>query len=215
MTPPSSMASKASPRHRSQRTGLIEQDTRNRTALIVLDMISCWQFPDAEKLVKQAASVAPSIARLRARCRHAGIPVIYANDNSGQWRSDFKHVVQESLESRGPGSEITRCLGPGPEDYFVLKPKHSAFFATPLELLLDHLGTKRLIVTGVAADQCVLGTAADARMRDFEVVVPSDCIASLTLARTRSALAHLRVAMGVGTPASRALKLQASRRSCQ
>lgn len=203
------MVAKTSPRPRSQRAGIIEHDSRNSTALIILDMISCWQFPDAETLVTEAAAVASAIARLRRRCLQARIPVIYANDNSGQWRSDFKRVVQESLESGGPGSEITRSLTPGPEDYFVLKPKHSAFFATPLELLLDHLGTKRLIVTGVAGDQCVLGTAADARMRDFDVVVPSDCIASLSLARTRGALAHLRVAMDVRTPASRALKLSA------
>ena len=130
-----------------------------------------------------------AIATLKRRWAAARVPVIYANDNSGQWRSDFKFVVDESLDSQGLGAEITRQLQPAPDDYFVLKPKHSAFFATPLEILLDHLRAKRLIIAGVAGDQCVMNTAADARMRDFDVVVPSDCIASLTQARNAPASA--------------------------
>jgi nicotinamidase-related amidase len=204
------MAAKPSPRRRPQRNGLIDSDRRHDTALMVLDMISCWTFPDGDALVAQAAGVAPAIARLKRRCVQAGVPVIYANDNSGQWRSDFKRVVQESLAPGSRGEDITRILEPGPDDYFVLKPKHSAFFATPLELLLDHLGTRRLVITGVAGDQCVLGTAADARMRDFEVIVPSDCTASQTPARNRGALDNLRTAMRLRTPTSRALRLKSA-----
>jgi len=195
------------PRRRSQRTGIIEHDGTHETALVILDMISCWNFPDASDLCRQARRMTPHIARLKQRCLAARVPVIYANDNSGQWRSDFKFVVNQSLEAGGPGSDITRQLEPGPEDYFVLKPKHSAFFATPLEILLDHLRTKRLIIVGVAGDQCVLNTAADARMRDFEVVVPCDCIASLTTARNARAVAYLRDVLTLNVPAAPALKL--------
>jgi nicotinamidase-related amidase len=195
------------PRRRPQRTGLIEQDGTHDTALVILDMISRWNFPDASALCEHARRMTPHIARLKQRCLAARVPVIYANDNSGQWRSDFKFVVNQSLEAGGPGSDITRQLEPGPEDYFVLKPKHSAFFATPLEILLDHLRTKRLIIVGVAGDQCVLNTATDARMRDFEVVVPSDCIASLTPARNARAVEYLRDVLGLKVPAARALRL--------
>jgi nicotinamidase-related amidase len=174
---------------------------------VILDMISCWNFPDARALVRAALRVAPAIARLKRRCVAAGVPVIYANDNSGQWRSDFKFVVHSSLESDGPGAQITRELEPGPDDYFVLKPKHSAFFATPLEILLDHLRTQRLVITGVAGDQCVLNTAADARMRDFEVVVPCDCIASLSTARSQRAIEQLREALEIKVPTASALRL--------
>jgi nicotinamidase-related amidase len=203
------MQTSPTPRHRPQRAGLIERDGTHDTVLVILDMISCWRFPDAPALQRQAARMAPNIARLKRRCRAAGVPVIYANDNSGQWRSDFRFVIDESLDSAGPGADITRQLEPGPDDYFVLKPKHSAFFATPLEILLDHLRAKRMFITGVAGDQCVVNTAADARMRDFDVVVPSDCIASLTLARNRRALDHLRQALEVKTTPSRALRLHA------
>jgi nicotinamidase-related amidase len=204
----STMPTSPSPRHRPQRTGLIEKDGRHDTALIVLDMISCWNFPDAPALERQAAAMTPAIARLKQRCTQAGVPVIYANDNSGQWRSDFKFVVGESLESSGRGADITRALEPGPDDYFVLKPKHSAFFATPLELLLDHLRARRLIIAGVAGDQCVLNTAVDARMRDFDIVVPSDCIASMTAARNRRAVEHLRDVLGVHTGPSPTIRLK-------
>jgi nicotinamidase-related amidase len=206
------LPSMPSPRHRRQRAGIIEQDGTHPTVLIVLDMISCWEFPDAAPLAEQALRMAPAIARLKQRCVAADVPVIYANDNSGQWRSDFKFVVNASLESAGPGSEITRLLEPKPNDYAVLKPKHSAFFATPLEILLDHLRTERLIIAGVSGDQYVLNTAVDGRMRDFDITVPSDCIASMTPARNRRAIDHLRDVLGVNTPLARTLRLRADAR---
>jgi len=104
---------------------------------------------------------------------------------------------------------VALALAPVADDYFVLKPKHSAFFATPLELLLDHLQARRLIVTGTTTDQCVACTVADARMRDFEVVVPRDCVASMTRERNLSALAQLREALLVTTPYARHVRLDA------
>src|SRR5258706_790196 len=133
-------------------------------------MINDWTFTDAAKLLPQAAAVAPRIAAFKARCRRAGVPVIYANDNRGHWRSDFREVVQRSLAAGGMGSRITEQLMPDDDDYFVLKPKHSAFFGTPMDLLLHHLHANRLFIAGVASDQCVVTTAVAARMRDYEVV---------------------------------------------
>jgi len=202
-----------SPRPRPQRQGLTGHGRSHDTALLIIDMISCWSFPDADVLVRAALRATPAIARLKARCIAAGVPVIYANDNSGQWRSDFKSLVRSSLEAGGPGADITRQLEPGPEDFFVLKPKHSAFFATPLEILLDHLRTQRLVLTGVAADQCVLGTAADARMRDFEVVVPRDGIVALSPARVERTLDQLREALLVKVPAASTLRFAAGPRA--
>ena len=206
------MPTPTSNRRRSQRAGLIEHDGTHDTVLLILDMISRWQFPDAPALERQAARIAPAIARLKQRCVEALVPVIYANDNSGQWRSDFKFVVGQSLETEGAGASITRRLEPGPQDYFVLKPKHSAFFATPLEILLDHLRAERLIIAGVAGDQCVINTAVDARMRDFDVIVPSDCIASLTPDRNRRAIDHLRDVLQVKASPARTLRLRANAR---
>ena len=172
-------------------------------------MISGWDFPDATKLLKQSAPIAPRIAALKARCRRAGVPVIYANDNRGQWRSDFRRVVANAVQAGGQGGRIVAQIAPDDDDYFVLKPKHSAFFATPMELLLQHLQARRLILTGVASDQCVVMTAEDARMRDYEVVVPHDCVASQTPARNRRALAHFEEVMDIRTTASSRLRLPA------
>jgi nicotinamidase-related amidase len=169
------------------------------TALLIIDMISSWSFPDAVALRQQAARVAPAIAALKARCRRAGVPAIYANDNHGMWRSDLRHVVDDSLSHSGAGARITEQLAPDEDDYVVLKPKHSGVYATPLQLLLQHLKVKRLLLTGVASDQCVLNTAVDARMREFEIVVPGDCVATQSAARNRRALRHFEEVLAVPT----------------
>ncbi len=195
-----------SPRQRPQRQGLVDRPS-NGSALLILDMMSRWDFPDGDRLVRAALRVAPTIASLANRCRERGVPVIYANDNSGQWRSDFKFVVRQALESAGPGARIAQLLEPREEDYFVLKPKHSAFFATPLELLLDHLQVRRLIVTGTTTDQCVAGTVVDARMRDFHVVVPEDCVATLGAPRNRRALQHFHEVLRIPTTAAGHLRV--------
>ena len=178
------------------------------TALLVIDMVSCWDFPDADKLLPHALLIAPRIAALKSRCKRDGVPVIYANDNRGRWQSDFAHLVEMSIGAADDGARITQCLHPGEDDYFVLKPKQSAFFATPLDLLLRHLGVHRVIVTGVASDQCVLTTAAEARMRDLDVIVPRDCIASQTRQRNDAVLLQLEEAHKLPTTSSARIRLQ-------
>jgi nicotinamidase-related amidase len=140
-------------------------------------------------MLPRALAAARCIAALKSRARRAGVPVLYVNDNFGRWRSDFHQLLEHVL--RSPGREIARLLEPGADDYFVLKPKHSGFQFTTLDVLLEHLGAQTLILTGVAGDFCVLFTAHDAYMRDYRLVVPRDCVASLTEERDRYALAHM------------------------
>ena len=187
--------------------GLGEDHAPGGTALLIIDMISCWSFPDGEKLLPAAVAVAPNIAALKARCMRAGVPVIYANDNLGRWRSDFARLVATSLECGGNAAAVTSALRPSDADYFVLKPKHSAFYATPLRLLLTDLRARRLIVTGVASDQCILSTVADARMRDIEVMVPRDCVASQTDERNATALKQFAEVFKLKTPIGRRLPM--------
>ncbi len=181
------------------------------TALLIIDMISCWDFPDAEKLLPGAHAIAGRIAALKARCTRAGVPTIYVNDNRGRWRSDFPKLVEMSLASGGAGAEITSALLPGEKDYFVLKPKQSAFFATPLELLLAYLKARRLIVTGVASDQCIWATLADAGMRDLEALAPRDCVASQTPERNQRFLRQAEEALLVRTTPGPRIRLPAKR----
>lgn len=187
---------------------------RHHTALLIIDMISCWDFPDADRLLPEARRITRPIAALAARCRRASVPVVYANDNRGQWRSDFAALVEASLAAGGAPREITEALRPDPHDFFVLKPKQSAFFGTPLELLLQHLDVGRLILTGVSSDQCVLTSAIEARMRDLDVVVPRDCSATQTVGRHAAVVRQLRETHKVPVvTGSRILLQQSGRRA--
>lgn len=184
---------------------------RGGVALLIVDMISCWTFPDADKLLPNAQTIARPVAALKTRCRRDGVPVIYANDNQGQWRSDFRELIAKARETDGPGALITELLHPDTNDYFVLKPKHSAFFCTPLELLLHSLRVDTLWIAGVATDQCVLVTAEEGRMRNLETVVPRDCVATQTSERQRRALDHFNEVMNVKTTVSTHLRTSGAR----
>lgn len=161
-------------------------------ALLLVDVINDLDFPEGGQLLIHALPMADKIAALKRRAAAAGVPVIYANDNFGRWRSDFNAQVKHVLEDGCRGKPLADKLRPGEDDYFVLKPKHSAFYSTTLDLLLKHLGTKTLVVAGLAGDICVLFTANDAYLRDFRVVVPADCIASETAAGNTAALALMK-----------------------
>ena len=129
-------------------------------------------------MFEQALPIAPRVAALKKRARAAGIPAVYVNDNFGRWQSKFADIVEHCRRAGVRGRAIVEQLLPDDCDYFVLKPKHSGFYQTPLELLLKHFGAERLILAGVSTNSCVLFTANDAYMRDMELVVPQDCVAA-------------------------------------
>jgi nicotinamidase-related amidase len=162
-----------------------------RVALLIIDMINAFDFNGAEAMLPRALAAAKATAALKKRARDAGVPVVYVNDNFGKWRSDFRSLLEHCLQDGVRGKPIAELLKPSDDDYFVLKPKHSGFQFTSLDVLLAHLGADTLILTGVAGNFCVLFTAHDAYMRDFHLSVPSDCIASQTEADDRYALAHM------------------------
>jgi nicotinamidase-related amidase len=166
-------------------------------------MINEFTFDGATQVMPAVEQAARHIAGLKRRMKEARLPVVYVNDNFGKWQSDFRKLVARCLEEQCRGKQIARILLPENDDYFVLKPKHSGFHATPLELLLRYLEVGRVIITGIAGDNCVLFTAADAYMREFDVAVPADCTASLDADRNRSALEHMRVTLKADTRPSK------------
>jgi nicotinamidase-related amidase len=161
-------------------------------ALLLVDVINPLDFPEADLFLSHALPAAARTAALKRRAVAAGVPVIYANDNFGRWRSDFKSVVERCLEPGCKGRPLCEMLLPGSDDYFVLKPKHSAFFSTTLDTLLRYLGTREVVLAGFAANICVLFTANDAYMRDLRLAVPADCVASNTREENDSALEQMR-----------------------
>lgn len=168
---------------------MTSQRHKTGTALLILDMVSEFRFPDAEAILRGARRPAQAIARLKARARTAKVPVIYVNDTAGQWESDPRSFVQRCLEPDARGRNVVRLIEPDLDgDYFMFKPKHSAFFGTPVESLLGELRIRRLVLTGITSHQCVLFTAMDAHVREYELVVPADCVGAGSREETRHAL---------------------------
>jgi nicotinamidase-related amidase len=180
---------------------------KSEVALLLIDVINDLDFPEANQLLRQARLMARKIVRLKERAKKAGVPVIYVNDNFGRWRSDFRRQVVHCLRDESRGREIVSLLQPQEDDYFVLKPKHSGFFSTTLDTLLRYLGATKLIVTGIAGNFCVLFTANDAYMRDYDLIIPSDCTVSNTPAENRQALTLMRKFLKADTRPSTRLRL--------
>jgi nicotinamidase-related amidase len=159
-----------------------------QAVLLLVDVINDLQFPRNEYLVQDAPRLAETIRDFKVRCRAKGIPSIYVNDNKGRWRSDIAEVVAQAKRDSAPGREMVDLLAPEPEDYFILKPKHSVFFATPLEVILQHLGAHTVMMVGVTTNACVLISAGEVFVRGYRLVVPCDCVAALTPQAQRDAL---------------------------
>lgn len=169
-----------------------KEEFQSAAALILVDVINHFEFPDGDRVLREALSIAPRIARLKKRAREAGIPTIYVNDNFGQWRSDAKKLISYCLRPTAACTEFAEQLKPDEDDYFVLKPMHSAFYQTPLEVLLQYLGTNSLILCGLTTNSCIICTAHDANMRRFELFVPSDCSASRTRREHEEAIENIK-----------------------
>jgi nicotinamidase-related amidase len=164
----------------------------SKTALLLIDVISDFEFEDGEKLFENALPMAMRLKELKARAERSGIPVIYVNDNYGKWQEDFKEQVRHNLENPVRGRKIVELLAPSQGNYYVLKPKHSAFYKTVLDVLLPNLEIERLILTGVTTDMCVLFTAIDAYMREMKIVVPEDCVAAVSKSDHEAALDYMK-----------------------
>lgn len=161
-------------------------------ALLIIDMINDLEFPEGPDFLDSTLIAADQIAVLKQRAKAAGIPVVYINDNFGKWRSSFEELLTYCLTDDVRGKPVAERLRPDADDYMVLKPKHSAFYATTLETLLTYLQTNTLIMTGIAADVCILFSAIDAYMRDLKLIIPPDCIASGSTKNTQDSLTYMQ-----------------------
>lgn len=172
---------------------------KSKTALLIIDMINTLDFKEGKSLLKEALPVAKNISEMKKKLKRRGVPVIYLNDFYEHWRSDWKKVYAHCTQEKFPGSKLSPILHPDDNDYFILKPKHSGFFNTYLDVLLNELGVEKLILTGIAGNICVLFTANDAYMRGFKVHVPKNGIASNTKKDNTYALKQLKDVFGIET----------------
>jgi len=163
----------------------------SRTVLLLVDFINLLDFEGAAELAPSAEEAARVTARLRRRLAPLGVRTIYANDNYGLWTSDFKAVWKRCAARSGVAGRMAHLVKPRARDFTLLKPRHSAFYATPLHLLLQQLGCRRLVIAGVAADSCVLFSAMDAYLRGYSVCIPPDCVAAESDAARDQALEQM------------------------
>jgi nicotinamidase-related amidase len=174
-------------------------------ALLLIDVLTTFQFPDGDEILQGALNMRDALVKLKGRAREFRIPVLYVNDNFGDWRSEKEVLMGRCLEAKG--AEFVRPLLPDSEDYFVLKPMHSAFYMTPLEVLLEHLQVETLILTGLTSNSCITATAHDANMRGFEIYIPPDCSTARNATEHAQALAQLEATAGAKLMRSTSLKL--------
>jgi len=180
---------------------------RSRRVLLLIDFINPLHFPGAERLARPALLAARACAQLKERLAAEGVPAIYANDNYGVWHSDFHSLVSACLGMEGPAGEIARLMYPQARDLTILKPRHSAFYASPLELLLAEMQARELVICGIATDMCVQLTAMDAFLREFKTWVPSDCTAAESTAAKTASLAYMATVLKCDTtPAGRSVR---------
>jgi len=156
------------------------------TAMLIIDMMNKMDFEGGEDLLHHTSKMVDQLSLFKKRVKEAGFPVIYVNDNFGQWQDNATNIIDECMKK--PGKSVVEKILPEEDDYFIIKPKHSGFFGTQLDILLHQLGIDNLILTGVAGDICVLFTANDAYMREYELYIPKDCVASEQTSNNENAI---------------------------
>src|SRR6266566_828652 len=159
--------------------------------LVLIDVINDMEFDDGEALFENALPAAKNLARLRRRAKDAGVPVIYVNDNFGKWRSDFRQQLGHVMEDGVRGEPIAKLLCPDEDDYFVLKAKHSGFYHSQLDLLIQYLQVRTILIAGFTTDNCVLFTASDAYLRDLDIILPPDCSTAVTIEHHQRAIEYM------------------------
>jgi nicotinamidase-related amidase len=164
---------------------------RTRRVLVLVDFINTFDFPGGERLLPGALRAARATVKLKQRLALERVPAIYANDHYGTWHFEFSDVLRACQALPGAAGEVATMLAPAKGDLTILKPRHSAFFASPLDLLLREMGARELIIVGLATDMCVQLTAVEAYMHGYSAWVPSDCTAAETAKAKRQALDHM------------------------
>jgi nicotinamidase-related amidase len=163
-----------------------------RQALLLVDFINPLDFSRDRSFIRRAVDAARVTALVKARMKARNTPVVYANDHWGAWTQSLEALAAELAVGRVPGRALAHILAPAPDDFTILKPRHSAFYGTPLQFLLEELKVDSLVITGIAADNCVFFTASDAYVRQFRLWIPANCVAAERDADRVGALAHMK-----------------------
>ncbi|GGD06002.1 isochorismatase family cysteine hydrolase [Pontibacillus salipaludis] len=179
---------------------------QHQTALILIDMVNKMDFEGGEDLLENTLNIVEPLKSLKNQAKEQGLPTIYVNDNFGLWQENVSDLIEECKEGRG--ESVIKHISPKDDDYFIIKPKHSGFFGTQLSILLNKLRVNNLILTGIAGDICVLFTANDAYMREYNIWIPEDCVASEQLEDNQNALRIMERSLSANTTKSNQSSIQ-------
>ncbi|MBM7631960.1 isochorismatase family cysteine hydrolase [Geomicrobium sediminis] len=178
-----------------------------RVAMLIIDMINDFSFEEGQDLIESASNLPEKVSILKKQLKSYNVPIIYVNDNYGRWQSDFKDLFNHCMQQQQNVREFNELIKPEEDDYFVLKPQFSGFYATPLDILLRQLDVQTLILCGVAGNMCVHFTANDAYMRGYQLFIPSDLSASLTKEENEQAISIMKTVLGATTTSSENLSI--------
>lgn len=184
---------------------------RSSVALLLIDVLNHFEFPDGRQLLRNALPLVPRLMQLKQRARGRNVPVIYVNDNFGQWQSEVSALVAYCTRGNCASKPFVRPLQPDQSDYCILKPMHSGFYQSPLDLLLRHLGVSSIVLAGLATNSCILCTAHDANMRELGVTVVSDCCAARRRREHEEAIANIKEMADAQVVTLRALRFRKSK----
>jgi nicotinamidase-related amidase len=148
-----------------------------KSALIVVDMLNEYDHEDADVLVQSVREALPQMRRLVERAHEEGTPVVYVNDNYGDWSAGRPELVARA--SAGRARELVEPIAPAEGTWFIAKARHSIFYETQLEYLLREQEVERVVLVGQVTEQCILYSALDAYVRHFHIAVPRDAVAGI------------------------------------
>ena len=148
-----------------------------KVATIVIDMLNPYDHEDGEALAERVSERIEPIRRLIATADSADAELIYVNDNYDDFTATSEDIVQKALDGKHP--ELIEPIRPRDGTQFIQKVRHSAFYESPLNHLLHVSEVERLVLAGQVTEQCILYTALDAYIRDFEIVIPRDAVVPL------------------------------------
>jgi nicotinamidase-related amidase len=154
-------------------------DRKEKPALIIIDMVKDY-FDDSHPipLTRMAKAIIDPINRLISIFRDQGWPVVFSTDSFQNEDFFFTSKMKPHAITGTPGAEVIDELDKQPQDYWLPKPRMSAFFKTGLENWLRERNVTLCAVAGIATPYCVLTTVLDAVNHDFKAVLLEDCSAA-------------------------------------
>lgn len=159
-------------------------------ALLVIDMLNDFVNEGGALPVPGARTLVGPINREIKKFREEGAPIIFVCDAHDEDDREFLAWPKHAIDGT-KGAEVIDELD-RQKDTVVKKKRYSAFYNTELDRILREMGVDTLVLTGVLTDICVMHTAADAAMRNYKVIVPEDCVKSITKEAHDWAIRHMK-----------------------